>query len=115
MKQKYLNVFALTGLCLLTWTIETAAAEEAAEFYLEPMIVTATCYETNEIKPGYYKIGKQQLKAGNYDNALDVVQELPGITIMGQGVSGGRNAYSNILLNGSDRYIVVVDGIRYIR
>lgn len=111
-KQKYLNVFALTGLCLLTWTIETAAAEEAAEFYLEPMIVTAARYETNEIKPGYYKIGEQQLKAGNYDNALDVVQELPGITIMGQGVSGGRNAYSNILLNGSDRYIVVVDGIR---
>ncbi|WP_455654149.1 TonB-dependent receptor plug domain-containing protein [Phascolarctobacterium sp.] len=110
MKQKYLLAWALLCLCLLPWAMEAAAAE--VEFYLEPVIVTAARYEKGELTPGYYKFDEQQLAAGNYDNALDVVQELPGITIMGQGASGGRNVYSNILLNGSDRYIVVIDGIR---
>lgn len=89
----------------------TAWAEEA-EFYLDPMIVVADRYGADDPRPGYYTIDAKQLETGNYESALDVIQELPGVTIASQGASGGFNAYSNILLNGSDRYVVVVDGMR---
>ena len=98
-------------LCLPVVISGTAWAEEA-EFYLEPMIVVADRYGADDPRPGYYTIDAKQLETGNYESALDVIQELPGVTIASQGVSGGFNAYSNILLKGSDRYVVVVDGMR---
>lgn len=99
------------GLCL-TVVISGAAWAEEAEFYLDPMIVVADRYETVDQRPGYYAIDEKKLETGNYESALDVIQELPGVTIASQGASGGFNAYSNILLNGSNRYVVVVDGMR---
>ena len=41
-----------------------------------------------------------------------MIQQLPGVTLMARGASGGMNAYSKILLNGSDRYLVIIDGVR---
>lgn len=98
-------------LCLPVVISGIAWAEEA-EFYLDPMIVVADRYGADDPRPGYYTIDAKQLETGNYESALDVIQELPGVTIASQGASGGFNAYSNILLNGSDRYVVVVDGMR---
>ena len=71
---------------------ETAAAAGEAEFYLEPMIVTAARYDNSAGKPGYYKVDEKKLENGNYDNALDVIQQLPGVTLMARGASGGMNA-----------------------
>ena len=51
-------------------------------FYLEPMIVTAARYDNSVGKPGYYKVDEKKLENGNYDNALDVIQQLPGVTLM---------------------------------
>lgn len=89
----------------------TLMAEEAA-FYLDPIIVTASSYNEEEIRPGYYKIDGEKLAVGSYESALDVVRQLPGVTLGSMGASGGFNAYSTILLNGSDRYVVVIDGVR---
>ena len=76
------------------------------------MIVTAARYDNSAGKPGYYKVDEKKLENGNYDNALDVIKQLPGVTLMARGASGGMNAYSKILLNGSDRYLVIIDGVR---
>lgn len=110
MQQKYLCFLAIFYLVL--FSMKTAAAAGEAEFYLEPMIVTAARYDNSVGKPGYYKVDEKKLENGNYDNALDVIQQLPGVTLMARGASGGMNAYSKILLNGSDRYLVIIDGVR---
>ena len=110
MQQKYLCFLAIFYLVL--FSMKTAAAAGEAEFYLEPMIVTAARYDNSAGKPGYYKVDEKKLENGNYDNALDVIKQLPGVTLMARGASGGMNAYSKILLNGSDRYLVIIDGVR---
>ena len=110
MQQKYLCFLAIFYLVL--FSMKTAAAAGEAEFYLEPMIVAAARYDNSAGKPGYYKVDEKKLENGNYDNALDVIQQLPGVTLMARGASGGMNAYSKILLNGSDRYLVIIDGVR---
>lgn len=92
--------------------IPSLAMAEEAEFYLEPVIVTAAKYDETERKAGYYEMDEAQLAAGNYENALEVIQQLPGVTLVSRGASSGMNGYSSILLNGSDRYVVVVDGVR---
>ena len=54
MQQKYLCFLAIFYLVL--FSMKTAAAAGEAEFYLEPMIVTAARYDNSAGKPGYYKV-----------------------------------------------------------
>lgn len=96
--------------CLLFSSV--AAAAQEPEFTLEPVIVAAARYHEAEIRPGHYSLEESELAAANYENALDALLELPGISLTSRGASGGMNAYSKVLLNGSDRYVVVVDGVR---
>lgn len=88
------------------------ARAEEAEFDLEPVIVTAVRYDEIEDRPDRFKVDERKLSAANYDSALDVIREMPGVTVTSRGASSGMNAYSQILLNGSDRYVVVIDGVR---
>ena len=75
MQQKYLCFLAIFYLVL--FSMKTAAAAGEAEFYLEPMIVAAARYDNSAGKPGYYKVDEKKLENGNYDNALDVIQQIP--------------------------------------
>jgi vitamin B12 transporter len=111
LQTKIKSMSVLVWLCYAFFSAGSVFAEEEV-FYLDPMIVTAYRYDADDGKPGYYKMDEQKLENGNYENALDVIQELPGITLAARGASGGFNAYSSVLLNGSDRYVVVIDGIR---
>lgn len=111
LQAKIKSMSVLVWLCYAFFSAGSVFAEEEV-FYLDPMIVTAYRYDADDGKPGYYKMDEQKLETGNYENALDVIQELPGITLAARGASGGFNAYSSVLLNGSDRYVVVIDGIR---
>lgn len=111
LQTKIKSMSVLAWLCCAFFSVGSVFAEEEV-FYLDPMIVTAFRYDADDGKPGYYKMDEQKLETGNYENALDVIQELPGITLAARGASGGFNAYSSVLLNGSDRYLVVIDGIR---
>jgi len=111
LQTKIKSMSVLVWLCYAFFSAGSVFAEEEV-FYLDPMIVTAYRYDADDGKPGYYKMDEQKLENGNYENALDVIQELPGITLAARGASGSFNAYSSVLLNGSDRYVVVIDGIR---
>lgn len=111
LQTKIKSLSVLVWLCCAFFSASSVFAEEEV-FYLDPMIVTAYRYDADDGKPGYYKMDEQKLETGNYENALDVIQELPGITLAARGASGGFNVYSSVLLNGSDRYVVVIDGIR---
>lgn len=111
LQAKIKSMSVLVWLCYAFFSAGSVFAEEEV-FYLDPMIVTAYRYDADDGKPGHYKMDEQKLETGNYENALDVIQELPGITLAARGASGGFNAYSSVLLNGSDRYVVVIDGIR---
>lgn len=111
LQAKIKSMSVLVWLCYAFFSAGSVFAEEEV-FYLDPMIVTAYRYDADDGKPGYYKMDEQKLETGNYENGLDVIQELPGITLAARGASGGFNAYSSVLLNGSDRYVVVIDGIR---
>lgn len=65
MQQKYLCFLAITSFCLVFFSMETATAEGEAEFYLDPMIVTAARDDNSAGKPGYYKVDEQKLENGN--------------------------------------------------
>ena len=60
MQQKYLCFLAIFYLVL--FSMKTAAAAGEAEFYLEPMIVTAARYDNSAGKPGYYKVDEKKLE-----------------------------------------------------
>lgn len=107
------SIAFVIGVAVLTAATSAASAAEVEErFYLDPMIVTAERYDKTATKPGYYKADEQWLESGNYETALDVIKELPGVTFGSMGASGGFNGYSELLLNGSERYAVVVDGVK---
>lgn len=88
------------------------AAAEETEFYLEPVIVAAERYEAVQEKPGYYEADEHKLETAHYETALDALLELPGVTMTSRSAGGGMNGYSKLLLNGSDRYVVLVDNVR---
>ena len=73
MQQKYLCFLAIFYLVL--FSMKTAAAAGEAEFYLEPMIVTAARYDNSAGKPGYYKVDEKKLENGSI--VLDEEPVLP--------------------------------------
>lgn len=76
LQAKIKSMSVLVWLCYAFFSAGSVFAEEEV-FYLDPMIVTAYRYDADDGKPAIIK-DEQKLETGNYENALDVIQELPG-------------------------------------
>lgn len=109
------SVFAAT-LSIITVSIITTAApafaEEQASSEVDQIIVTGTRLETTQRTDGssVTVITEQELEDGQYRNAIDALQQVPGLDIVQSGGPGGN---ASIFLRGADsgQTLIMLDGI----
>ncbi len=109
------SVFAAT-LSIITVSIITTAApafaEEQASSEVDQIVVTGTRLETTQRTDGssVTVITEQELEDGQYRNAIDALQQVPGLDIVQSGGPGGNAA---IFLRGADsgQTLIMLDGI----
>lgn len=102
-------VCALVGGSLLLTTAGLAQAEEAAEYTLDPVVVTANrvLTEVSKAAANVTVITREQIENGNYTSLGDVLREVTGVIVSGQGLAGSTQT---VRLNGNDRVLILIDG-----
>lgn len=90
------------------------ADEQVQSFDLDEMIITATRTPVEEFKANasVNVVTRKQLENKHYTSALDALRDVPGVTIAGYGNTGEVYSSNSLILNGSDKIVVLIDGIR---
>lgn len=93
-----------------------AAAEEAAapqEFVLDEVVVTASMIEQNKFDAhaNLDIVSKQEIEKKHYQDTVSILRNVQGVALNDYGQVGHESS-SNIRINGSDKVIVLVDGVR---
>ena len=57
-------------------------------------------------------VTRKKIEERHYNNALDALRDIPGVTIAGYGNTGEVYSSNSLILNGSDKIIVLIDGVR---
>lgn len=93
-----------------------ASAEEAAapqEFALDEVVVTASMIEQNKFDAhaNMDVVGKKEIEDKHYQDTVSVLRNVQGVSLNDYGQPGHESS-SNIRINGSDKVLVLVDGVR---
>ena len=100
-------VFGLSAMAGLS----SASAQEKA---MGTVVVTATRTEIEEFKApaNISVITRETLENGQYSNLSEALKDVPGVTIQNYGASGANYTSNSLLINGTDRVVVLIDGMR---
>lgn len=92
----------------------SAAAEAPQNFFLDEMIVTANRTPVEEFKANanVSVVTRDMLEKNHYSNVQDALRDIPGVTISGYGNTGEVYSSNSLILNGSDKVVVLIDGVR---
>ncbi len=101
-----------TGIALLGGGFTAGAA--GAVYELNPVVVTATRTETNvmESNANVSVVTEKNIENNHYKDITEVLQTVPGITVTRTGLGTGYEQSEGILINGSDKVVVLIDGTR---
>ena len=104
-----LAVLLLFGTAGALW--DAAYAQEAT---LKSMVVTATRNPIEEFKApvDIGIITREQIEEAHYSDVGTALKDMPGLTVQNYGSNGGTYTSNTIMINGSDRIVVLVDGMR---
>lgn len=94
--------------------INLAVAQEALDFDLEQLVVTATKTPVKEFEANanITVITNKDIENNHYPNLSEALRNVPGVTIANYGGGVGYD-YSNwFRINGTDKVVVLVDGVR---
>lgn len=109
---------------LLLVTVISSAPNFAASVYaqepigdvftLDEIVVTATRIPVEVFKANtnISVVTRKKIEERHYNNVLDALRDVPGVSISGFGNTGEVYMSNSLLLNGSDKIIVLVDGVR---
>ena len=88
-----------------------AAAEEVA---MGTVVVTATRTEIEEFKApaNISVISRETLENGQYSNLSEALKDVPGVTVLNYGARGANYTANSLLVNGTERVVVLIDGMR---
>lgn len=92
-----------------------AYAEEAtAEFTLDPMVVTASRVEQSkfEAQANIDVITREEIESRHYNDLGDALKDVPGVNLHNYGASGENYTSNRLYINGSQRIVVLIDGMR---
>ncbi len=109
---KYVEI-SLAVSCLIAFG-NVAYAEENQEFFMEEFIVTASRTPVEEFKANanVSVVSRKMLERNHYTNVQDALRNIPGVTISGYGNTGEVYSANSLILNGSDKVVVLIDGVR---
>lgn len=96
---------------LLTNNIAGAAPPEQI---LDTVVVTAKRIPTpiSAANANINVVSRKDIERNHYANLTEALRNVPGISVSNYGNGIGFEQYNELLLNGSDKYVVLVDGIR---
>ena len=90
---------------------EVAAGEESMEFAMEEYVVTASRTQTAKVDTpaNVSTIDAAKIESRRYQDVAEALKDVPGVSVMDNGFGANEK---NIILNGDDRVLVLVDGRR---
>lgn len=93
---------------------ETTNVEKEQAFFLDEMVVTATRTPVEQFKANanISVVTRENIEQNHYSNVQDALRDVPGVTIAGYGNTGEVYSSNSLLLNGSDKVVVLIDGVR---
>ncbi len=102
----------LLGAALLCGGYVGYAADTVYE--LNPVVVTATRTPVEAFKANasVNVVTREQIEKGHYSNVQDALRDIPGVTIAGYGNTGETYSSNSLVLNGTDKIVVLIDGVR---
>ena len=102
----------ITG-TLMTGGIASASEDDKFSFNLDQIVVTANRVEQKnfESKANIGVITKKEIEIRHYQNVKEAIRDIPGVVILDYG-RPGYDSSNSVRLNGSDKVVVLVDGIR---
>lgn len=110
-------VKGLSSAVLLTLLLGSASAvyaDETPEYMLGELVVTATRTPVEEFKANanISVVTRDTIEKNHYSNVQDALRDIPGVTISGYGNTGEVYSSNSLILNGSDKVVVLIDGVR---
>ena len=116
-KTKLLSNAILMSMLMSTnvlWGGTALAAEETPEYLLGELVVTATRTPVEEFKANanISVVTRDTIEKKHYSNVQDALRDIPGVTISGYGNTGEVYSANSLILNGSDKVVVLIDGVR---
>ena len=116
-KTKLLSNAILMSMLMSTsvlWGGTALAAEETPEYLLGELVVTATRTPVEEFKANanISVVTRETIEKNHYSNVQDALRDIPGVTIAGYGNTGEVYSSNSLILNGSDKVVVLIDGVR---
>lgn len=96
------------------WGGTALAADETPEYMLGELVVTATRTPVEEFKANanISVVTRDTIEKNHYSNVQDALRDIPGVTIAGYGNTGEVYSSNSLILNGSDKVVVLIDGVR---
>jgi len=98
--------------CAVIWQVPgITQAAEVDDYDLDQVVVTANRVPTkiSEAAANVTVVTRSELEKGNYQNLRQVLQQVNGVIVTGQGHPGAQNI---VRLNGDDRVVIMIDGRR---
>lgn len=88
-----------------------AVNEEAMEFAMEEYVVTASRTQTAKVDTpaNVSTIDAAKIESRRYQDVAEVLKDVPGVSVMDNGYGANEK---NIIINGDQRVLVLVDGRR---
>lgn len=102
----------LVGAALLSGVYGSQA--ESSVYEINPIVVTATRTEINALdsNSNVNIVTSKNIEANHYKDLTEVLQTIPGVTVTRYGMGSGYEQAEGVLINGSNKVIVLIDGTR---
>lgn len=105
---------AIAAAVLATLGGYSVYAEDVPMYTLDAVVVTANRTETKELDTNadVSVVTAKDIEQHHYKDVSEAIQNVPGVSMQNQG-GNGQTYYSNrVYINGSDKVVLLVDGIR---
>lgn len=114
-KTKLLSNAILMSMLMSTsvlWGGTALASEEAPEFFLDKMVVTATRTPVKivDANANINVITAKEIENNHYTSLEEAVRNVPGVQFLSYGLAG--YSASAFRMNGADNTVVLIDGVR---
>lgn len=112
---KHLSALILSSLIFSTpCALANDTSTELPEFALEQIVVTANKLPTEVFKTqaNISVISREDLEKNHYTDLGDALKTVPGVNLQNYSASGDNYTSNRLYINGSDKIVVLIDGMR---
>lgn len=105
---------AIAAAVLATLGGYSVYAEDIPVYTLDAVVVTANRTETKELDTNadVSVVTARDIEQHHYKDVSEAIQNVPGVSMQNQGGNGQTYFSNKVYINGSDKVVLLVDGIR---